>query len=250
MAERRMFSSTVLNMGKFIALPMEAQLLYMRLNLMADDEGFLDSPVLACRVTGTAEQQVQALENVGFLIRFPNGPTVITHWHVHNKLRKDRKKQTLYLEYLQRLTVDESGVYHMAEDAAPVEPKPEQLEQPEKGPESVEQLFAALCPSLEPCKVLAAPEKKQADKLGMEYLERLFRKAEQTPFLCGQGPSGWRAGLPWLLTPGNGDKVLGGKFDAWRKKVPKGATGQLGAVELAAIQRALKENFGTEPVKS
>ena len=227
MAERRMLSNTVLNMGKFIALPLEAQLLYLRLNLMADDEGFLDSPMLACRVSGTGEAQVRALAEAGFLIRFPEGPLVITHWHVHNKLRKDRKKETLFLEYLQRLTVDVSGVYRMTEK--PVESR-----------DPVE-MYNAMCPSLMPCDRLTAEERKQAAQLNPQYLERLFQKAEQTPFLHGNGQRGWRASLPWLLKPENGEKLLSGRMDERKKEVPKGASGRLGEAELEAIRRALAE---------
>ena len=246
MAERRMLSNTVLNMGKFIALPLEAQLLYLRLNLIADDEGFLDSPMLACRVSGTGEAQVRALTEAGFLICFPEGPLVITHWHVHNKLRKDRKKETLYQEYLQHLTLDAGGVYRLDEpETVPVatveaEVTEEVVQEPVTDRDPVA-MYNAMCPSLVPCDRLTAEERRQAAQLEPQYLERLFQKAEQTPFLHGGGQRGWRASLPWLLKPGNGEKLLSGRMDERKKEVPKGATGRLGEAELEAIRRALAE---------
>lgn len=44
MAERRMFSKTIINSDLFLDLPSSAQNLYFHLSLNADDEGFVNSP--------------------------------------------------------------------------------------------------------------------------------------------------------------------------------------------------------------
>ena len=43
MAERRMFSKTIINSDLFLDLPSSAQNLYFYLSLNADDEGFVNS---------------------------------------------------------------------------------------------------------------------------------------------------------------------------------------------------------------
>jgi len=112
--------------------------------------------------------------------------------------------------------------------------------------DQVMKLYQTLCPSLYPC-YPGLPQQtvdhieQLVQTRGMETVEQLFRKAEQTPFIRGEVKKEFRGSLPWLVRPETVDRVLNGGFESWRKEAPKGATGRLGAAELAAIQRALKE---------
>ena len=62
-------------------------------------------------------------------------------------------------------------------------------------------------------------------------------------WLCLNGCSGWRASLDWLMEERNFAKVLNGVYDNRPdpRAIPKGASGELGAAELEAIQRVLRE---------
>lgn len=113
--------------------------------------------------------------------------------------------------------------------------------------EEVVELYRKFCPGLIPCELLNA-ETRQA--IGKRYREhgnldifrRLFRKAGQSDFLLGK-VTGWRASLDWLMEERNFAKVLNGVYDnrSDPRAIPKGASGELGAAELEAIQRVLRE---------
>ncbi|MBR1383337.1 MAG: hypothetical protein IJ555_05935, partial [Ruminococcus sp.] len=54
---------------------------------------------------------VGKLCGVAFIIPFDSGVIVIRHWHIHNTLRKDRAKMTVFKDERQQIIIDESGVY-------------------------------------------------------------------------------------------------------------------------------------------
>ena len=108
------------------------------------------------------------------------------------------------------------------------------------------ELYRELCPSLFPCYPGLSREtlehiRQLVESKGMETVQQLFRAAENSAFIRGEVKADFRGSLPWLVRPDVAGRVLGGGFEPWKKEVPKGATGQLGAAELAAIQRALAE---------
>ena len=52
MAERRMVSKAVLHSPSFLAMPVAAQMLYVHLELFADDDGFVATPLQVARMMG------------------------------------------------------------------------------------------------------------------------------------------------------------------------------------------------------
>ena len=52
MAEKRMFSLSVVDTDWFLDLPLSSQALYFHLNMRADDDGFVDSPKSIIRKIG------------------------------------------------------------------------------------------------------------------------------------------------------------------------------------------------------
>lgn len=92
MGSHRMFTNDITDSDLFIEMPLSAQALYFHLGLHADDEGFLSSPKRILRAVGCNEDDLKLLIAKGFVICFDSGIIVITHWNLHNNIRKDRKK--------------------------------------------------------------------------------------------------------------------------------------------------------------
>lgn len=111
MAERRMFSKTIIECDKFIDMPLSSQCLYFHLSMNADDDGFVDSPKKIKRSIGCTDDDLKILVSKGFIIPFESGVVVITHWNVNNSIRGDRKKSTLYTTEKSSLALGDSGEY-------------------------------------------------------------------------------------------------------------------------------------------
>lgn len=110
MATRRMFDSAIISGDDFTDMPPSAQVLYFHLMGNADDDGFVGNPRGITRMAGCAESDLTELASSGFIIRFAK-VVVITHWHVHNKIRKDAYRPTMFKAERELLTIDDSGVY-------------------------------------------------------------------------------------------------------------------------------------------
>lgn len=113
MAERRMFAINLIGSDDFLDLPHSAQCLYFHLALSADDDGFVNSPKSVMRKTGTCDNDFDLLKKHGFLLTFEDGPVVIRHWKMHNKIRKDRYRATAYQKELGCLMADSCGTYFL-----------------------------------------------------------------------------------------------------------------------------------------
>lgn len=111
MAERRMFAMTIIDSDAFLDMPLSAQALYFHLCMRADDDGFLNNPKKIQRVIGASEKDLEQLVERRFLIAFPSGVVVIKHWRMHNYIKKDRYKPTVYTAERQLLTVKENNAY-------------------------------------------------------------------------------------------------------------------------------------------
>lgn len=115
MAERRMFNKTLMSSNQFTALNKSTQLLYMYLNLQADDDGICVNTQVICRMCGCGKAHLQALIDSGWLLAFEGGEVAITHWHIHNQIRKDRYKPSIYIHLKERLQKGTDGAYQIAE---------------------------------------------------------------------------------------------------------------------------------------
>ena len=118
MAVRRMFSKGVICSDAFMRLPAAARTLYIVLNMHADDDGFVDNVQTIMRMTKATNCDLTRLIEAGLVIRFSNGVAVITHWRIHNLIRKDRYTPTQYPELLASLNRT-NGVYSLAPIPAP-----------------------------------------------------------------------------------------------------------------------------------
>lgn len=111
MAERRMFSKSIVLSDAFLDMPMSARCLYFTLGMLADDDGFVGSPKSIMRQCGASNDDMAVLIQKRYVLGFESGIIVIKHWRMNNYLRNDRYSQTTYLEEKEQLAIDEKGAY-------------------------------------------------------------------------------------------------------------------------------------------
>lgn len=119
MGTRRMFSKTVIETDNFFDMNTKTQLIYFYLNLGADDDGFIGNIKKQLRTLGGTPKQLDELNQKGYIIIFDTGVAVITHWRVHNTIRKDRYTETVYKDELNQLELDDKSVYRLATKCQP-----------------------------------------------------------------------------------------------------------------------------------
>lgn len=111
MAERRMFAKSIVLSDAFLDMPLGARCLYMTMGMLADDDGFVNSPKSIIRQCGASNDDMNVLIAKKFVLPFDSGVIVIKHWRINNYLRSDRYQPTTYLEEKNHLTIDENGAY-------------------------------------------------------------------------------------------------------------------------------------------
>ena len=111
MAERRMFAKTIIDSDAFLDMPLSTQALYFHLSMRADDDGFVNSPKKVQRVIGCCDDDIKLLIAKKFIIPFESGVVVIKHWKIHNYIRNDRYKETVYQEEKSLLAIKENKAY-------------------------------------------------------------------------------------------------------------------------------------------
>ena len=111
MAERRMFSKSIIDSDLFLDMPASTQLLYFHFGMRADDDGFVGQPRSIMRLCCAMDDDFKLLVAKGFIIPFESGVIVITHWKRHNNIQKDRYKPTMYANEKAQLEVKNNSVY-------------------------------------------------------------------------------------------------------------------------------------------
>lgn len=111
MAERRMFAKTIIDSDAFLDMPLSSQALYFHLSMRADDDGFINNPKKIQRMVGCADDDLKLLIAKNFIIPFESGVVVIKHWKIHNYIRIDRYKETVYQEEKSLLNTKDNNAY-------------------------------------------------------------------------------------------------------------------------------------------
>ena len=111
MAERRMFAKTIIDSDVFLDMPLSTQALYFHLSMRADDDGFINNPKKIQRMIGASDDDLKVLVMKRFILPFDSGVVVIKHWRMHNYIRNDRYKETVYQEEKSQLLLKENGSY-------------------------------------------------------------------------------------------------------------------------------------------
>lgn len=131
MAQRRMFAKTIIDSDAFLDMPLSTQALYFHLSMRADDDGFLNNAKKISRMIGASKNDFDLLLMKNFIIPFENGICVIKHWRIHNYIRNDRYKPTVYQEELNKLVVKDNKAYSFEAKLIEDNNETEELETPE-----------------------------------------------------------------------------------------------------------------------
>ena len=113
MANRRMFSKKITDTDKFLDMPASTQNLYFHLNMHADDDGFLGNAKTVKRMVGASDDDLKLLVTKQFLIPFDDGVVVIKDWRIHNYIRSDRYRSTIYIDHKSSLQINENQQYEL-----------------------------------------------------------------------------------------------------------------------------------------
>lgn len=143
MAQRRMLDKQLVMADEFLECTATARNLYFALNLMADDDGFVSNPRGLARMVGCDAADLQELIRRGYVLRFPSGTVVITHWLLHNSIRKDRYHPTICREEYAQLAVGENGQYILSDETHPALIEREKSAQTVEEPTEENSLVAA-----------------------------------------------------------------------------------------------------------
>ena len=111
MAEKRMFSKSIVESDAFLDMPTSSQALYMHLNMNADDEGFVNSPKKIMRICGCSDDDLKILMMKKFILTFESGVIVIKHWRINNTIRWDRSKESVFQLEKSYLFLKENNSY-------------------------------------------------------------------------------------------------------------------------------------------
>lgn len=115
MAQKRMFSLSVVDTDRFLEMPVSAQALYFHLGMHGDDDGFVASPRKIARAVGCNLDDLRLLTQKNFIIPFESGVVVIVDWGINNTLKNDRYKPTVYKDEKARLSEGPEGNYLLSD---------------------------------------------------------------------------------------------------------------------------------------
>ena len=115
---RRMFSTKITSSARFLRMSHEAQNLYFHLSMNADDDGVVEA-FSVMRLAAVGEDALKELVERKF-VRILNDDLVahILDWDENNKIRSDRKRDSIYKDLL------EASESETADNMQPLEPAP------------------------------------------------------------------------------------------------------------------------------
>lgn len=113
MAKKRMFCKSVLEEADFLKLSPGAKVLYFYLCMDADDDGFVDSPDKVARIVRARGRVLAELWQSKYVIVFTDGTLLVTHWLLHNTIRKDTYEPTRHQKNLSTVRISEDKTYEL-----------------------------------------------------------------------------------------------------------------------------------------
>ena len=106
MAQRRMISNRIADSAKFLRMPASTRDLYFYLVLGADDDGVVEA-FAVMRKIGAADDDLRLLVAKGFVILLNDDLVAyISNWRENNKVRADRKVDSIYHQLLLQVVPD------------------------------------------------------------------------------------------------------------------------------------------------
>ena len=235
MAERRMFAKTIIDSDSFLDMPSSTQNLYFHLSMRADDDGFINNPKKIQRMIGVSEDDLKLLIAKNFIIPFDSGVCVIKHWKIHNYIRNDRYKETVYEEEKLLLSIKNNGAYTLGipngDNCGYQLDTQDRLGKDRLGKDRLDyqrivDMYNDICISFPKCTKLSDARKKSIKaRYNTGYTEddfkKLFEMAEESTFLKGGNNSNWSANFDWLIKDANIIKVLDGNYSDNKNKENK-----------------------------
>jgi hypothetical protein len=107
-----MFSKRIISGARFLKMPLSTQALYFHLGLNADDDGIVEAYVVM-NLVGAAEDDLKVLVAKGFVTVLNDDlVTYINDWQENNRLRADRKIDSIYKPLLLKMLPDVELVEH------------------------------------------------------------------------------------------------------------------------------------------
>lgn len=126
MAVKRMMNTNIINTDEFLGMPMSARLLYYDFCMRGDDDGFIDSPQRIMKMNGCSQDDLKVLVTKKYVIPCENGIFVITHWFVHNTIRRDRYNPTMHIDARNNLKLVDK-IYQKSDEKTNWQPVGNQL---------------------------------------------------------------------------------------------------------------------------
>lgn len=96
MAERRMFSKTIIDSDAFLSMPMSTQALYFHLAMRADDDGIILNALTILRGLCLDTDVLDLLVATGWMTVLSDGCYGIAHWEEHSGIAETAKKRRSY----------------------------------------------------------------------------------------------------------------------------------------------------------
>ena len=230
MAQRRMFSKRIVESARFLKMPPSTQNLYFHLGLNADDDGVVEGYNVMMQ-TGATEDDLKLLVAKGFVTVLNDDlVTYINDWRENNRIRADRKVDSIYKNLLVKMIPDielqpsrrradtkkKPGVKRIEDNGRPLDNQrttngPHSLGQSRSGQDSLGQVRSS-----------SSVEDESVDKDDDDKKEKLLNEIRKT---VKEDPtdSEWSSiqllfkKLSWerlrLVTLGFNSKVAGGEID-------------------------------------
>ena len=95
MAEKRMLSKSFLLDSKFMTMPDSAKVLYVYLNVNADDDGIIDSYSII-KMLGSKEDDLKILQAKRYIVPIDDYLVFLPDWLQNQSLRIDRYRPSMY----------------------------------------------------------------------------------------------------------------------------------------------------------
>ena len=231
MAQRRMFSKRIVESARFLKMPPSTQNLYFHLGLNADDDGVVEGYNVMMQ-TGATEDDLKLLVAKGFVTVLNDDlVTYINDWRENNRIRADRKVDSIYKNLLVKMIPDielqpsrrradtkkKPGVKQIEDNGRPLDNQrttngPHSLGQSRSGQDSLGQVRSSSSVEDEPV------DKDDDDDKKEKLLNEIRKTVKEDPT-----DSEWSSiqllfkKLSWerlrLVTLGFNSKVAGGEID-------------------------------------
>jgi len=259
MASRRMFSLRLINSTRFLKMPISSQLLYFHLGMRADDDGVVEAyPVL--KTVGCNEDDLKVLVAKGFAkVLNEDLITYITDWNENNRIRADRKQDSMYKDLLLQIIPNvgqltdkcQADDNQMSTNCQPNDGIGKvRLGQDSIGQDSISITNVIDCPPdsgryasivgawnslseygiaqvkrIVDGSIRAKQLKARISQYGEDAIIEAIDRIRRSKFLQGDNNRGWIITFDWFIKPSNFAKVYEGNYDNGGHKQQNNLTG-------------------------